>query len=127
VKDLIRLKSHLIKILLAHTVLCYHFVFRLHKANVVLKMKSQDSSSDSPACKGLPIDEDIEAKDVCWQDGGDDNRALLSYEEEKKLLRRVDWRLVPMCALIFLVKSLDVNNASRAQSCASVGVSYTTN
>lgn len=33
-----------------------------------------------------------------------------SLEEEKALLRRVDWRLVPMCALIFMVKSIDVNN-----------------
>jgi hypothetical protein len=38
------------------------------------------------------------------------NRVLLSYEEEKKLLRRVDWHLMLQCALIFLVKNVDANN-----------------
>ena len=90
-------------------------------------MKPQDSSSDLPASKGPRIDEDVEAKDVSWQDDGEDNRALLSYEEEKRLLRRVDWRLVPMCALIFLIKSLDVNNVSHAHSRARVGRYSSTN
>ena len=38
------------------------------------------------------------------------DRGLLSYEEEKKLLRRVDLRLMIMCALIFMVKNIDANN-----------------
>ena len=37
-------------------------------------------------------------------------RVLLSQEEEKKLLRRVDLRLMPLCALILLVKNIDANN-----------------
>lgn len=50
------------------------------------------------------------------------DRGLLTYEEEKKLLRRVDWRLMPLCALIFLVKNVDANNVSlgyplRIKSC----------
>lgn len=40
------------------------------------------------------------------------DRGLLSYEEEKKLLRRVDWRLMPLCAVIFMVKNVDANNVS---------------
>lgn len=38
------------------------------------------------------------------------DRSLLSYEEEKKLLRRVDWHLMILCALIFMVKNVDANN-----------------
>jgi hypothetical protein len=44
------------------------------------------------------------------------DRGLLTYEEEKKLLRRVDWRLMPLCALIFLVKNVDANNVSARNS-----------
>lgn len=76
-------------------------------------MTSQDSSSDTPPVEGKRTQEDVEAKDASWVDNAEDYRSLLSYEEEKKLLRRVDWRLVPLSAFIFLVKSLDVNNVSR--------------
>lgn len=37
-------------------------------------------------------------------------RTLLTAEEEKKLLRRVDWHLMPLCSLIFLFKNLDSDN-----------------
>ena len=37
-------------------------------------------------------------------------RSLLTAEEEKKLLRRIDWHIMPLCALMFLMKNLDANN-----------------
>lgn len=40
------------------------------------------------------------------------DRALLSAEEEKKLLRRVDFRLMILCAVIFMIKNVDSNNVS---------------
>ncbi|KAL4885953.1 major facilitator superfamily domain-containing protein [Aspergillus karnatakaensis] len=42
-------------------------------------------------------------------------RTLLTAEEEKKLLRRIDWRLMSLCSLIFLFKNLDSNNSSNAR------------
>ncbi|KAL6699411.1 major facilitator superfamily domain-containing protein [Trichoderma pleuroticola] len=42
-------------------------------------------------------------------------RTLLTAEEEKKLLRRVDWHLMPLCSLIFLFKNLDSDNVSNAR------------
>lgn len=39
-------------------------------------------------------------------------RLLLSPDEEKKLLRRIDWHLMPLCSLIFMFKNLDSNNVS---------------
>lgn len=39
-------------------------------------------------------------------------RASLTAEEEKKLLRRVDWRIVPLCAVMYAVKSIDASNVS---------------
>lgn len=40
------------------------------------------------------------------------DRALLSAEEERKLLRRVDFRLMILCAIIFMIKNVDSNNVS---------------
>ncbi|KAK1447209.1 hypothetical protein CMEL01_09048 [Colletotrichum melonis] len=40
------------------------------------------------------------------------DRALLSAQEEKKLLRRVDFRLMILCAIIFMIKNVDSNNVS---------------
>lgn len=37
---------------------------------------------------------------------------FLTYAEERKLLRKVDWRLMPLLILLYLCKNLDVNNIS---------------
>ncbi|KAI0872718.1 major facilitator superfamily domain-containing protein [Hypoxylon argillaceum] len=42
-------------------------------------------------------------------------RAALTAEEEKKLIRRIDGHLMPLCSLIFLFKNLDVDNVSNAR------------
>jgi hypothetical protein len=42
-------------------------------------------------------------------------RALLTYEEEKKLLRRIDWHLMPLLSLCFLLKNVDYSNVSNAK------------
>jgi hypothetical protein len=41
-------------------------------------------------------------------------RSLLTYEEEKKLLRRIDWHIMPLCAIAFLLKNIDSTNVSNA-------------
>ena len=42
-------------------------------------------------------------------------RSALTAEEEKKLLRRMDWRIMPLCALMFLAKNMDSQNVRRSQ------------
>jgi hypothetical protein len=37
-------------------------------------------------------------------------RTLLTTEEEKKLLRKIDWRLMAICSFIFMFKNLDSHN-----------------
>lgn len=37
-------------------------------------------------------------------------RASLSSAEEKKLMRQVDWRLLPLLAVMLMLKSMDTNN-----------------
>ncbi|KAK8081132.1 pantothenate transporter [Apiospora hydei] len=42
-------------------------------------------------------------------------RQLLTPEEEKKLLRHIDWHLMPLCSIIFIFKNLDSDNVSNAR------------
>ncbi|KAI1077057.1 putative pantothenate transporter [Whalleya microplaca] len=42
-------------------------------------------------------------------------RTALSAEEERKLIRRIDWHLMPLCSLIFMFKNLDSDNVSNAR------------
>jgi hypothetical protein len=37
-------------------------------------------------------------------------RTALSYEQEKKLLRRVDWHVLPLLAIMYMLKSIDSSN-----------------
>lgn len=43
------------------------------------------------------------------------NRTLLSASEEKALLRRIDWRIMTICSLLFLLKNIDADNISNAR------------
>ncbi|ORY55852.1 pantothenate transporter [Pseudomassariella vexata] len=43
------------------------------------------------------------------------DRSLLTPDEEKKLVRRIDWHLMPLCSLIFMFKNLDSDNVSNAR------------
>ncbi|PON27785.1 hypothetical protein TGAM01_v203552 [Trichoderma gamsii] len=59
----------------------------------------------------LPVDEAIDG----FQADSQGARTLLTAEEEKKLLRRIDWHLMPLCSLIFMFKNLDSDNVSNAR------------
>lgn len=37
-------------------------------------------------------------------------RATLSSAEEKRLLRRIDWHLIPLLAVMYMLKSVDFTN-----------------
>lgn len=43
------------------------------------------------------------------------NRTLLSAQEEKALLRRIDWRIMTVCSILFLLKNIDADNISNAR------------
>ncbi|KAI1093108.1 putative pantothenate transporter [Rostrohypoxylon terebratum] len=42
-------------------------------------------------------------------------RTALTADEERKLIRRIDWHLMPLCSLIFMFKNLDSDNVSNAR------------
>ncbi|OJJ00005.1 hypothetical protein ASPVEDRAFT_81589 [Aspergillus versicolor CBS 583.65] len=59
-------------------------------------------------------------KDVDIPDGDNElsrEAALtaLTVDEERRLIRRVDWRLVPLLCMLYLMKKIDENNASNAR------------
>lgn len=43
------------------------------------------------------------------------DRTLLTAKEEKALMRRVDWHLMTVCSLLFLLKNIDADNISNAR------------
>ena len=51
-------------------------------------------------------------------------RTLLSAEEEKKLLRRVDWHLLPLLSLMYMVKTIDAAGVRLALSSSLQGNTY---
>ena len=42
-------------------------------------------------------------------------RTLLTADEEKKLLRRIDWHIMPLCSFMFMLKNMDADNTSNAR------------
>ena len=42
-------------------------------------------------------------------------RTLLTAKEEKKLLRRIDWHIMPFCSFMFMLKNMDAQNISNAR------------
>ena len=68
------------------------------------------------AQRGELVDEDIAAEGA---DGFDAERmrgrSLLTAAEEKALMRRVDWRMMTICSMLFLLKNIDADNISNAR------------
>jgi hypothetical protein len=42
-------------------------------------------------------------------------RTLLTVDEEKKLIRKIDLRLMTLCSIMFLLKNIDADNVSNAR------------
>ncbi|KAJ5618328.1 hypothetical protein N7528_006971 [Penicillium herquei] len=61
--------------------------------------------------EGSSSQESIQGYDPTLMNG----RALLTAQEEKRLLRKIDWRLMALCSIIFMFKNLDSNNLSNAR------------
>lgn len=104
---------------------------KAHGRSTLTIPSSGDSSSDETrrnepshdhdteftfARRGEQLSESIDSSDVYGYDAARmRDRALLTAEEEKALMRRVDWRIMVMCSLLFLMKNLDSDNISNAK------------
>lgn len=65
-------------------------------------------SSDEEYDRQIKL-EDGDAKGSSASDLG----STLSSAEEKKLLRRIDWHLLPLMAAMYVIKTIDAQNVSR--------------
>lgn len=85
---------------------------------------SADSSTNGDARDGLhfvrrgeTVDEDAISEDIAGYDAERMKaRTSLTFEEEKKLLRRIDWHIMPLVSIMFLLKNIDYANVSRIDS-----------
>jgi hypothetical protein len=68
------------------------------------------------AQRGIAVDEDVvDGTEETEEDRNRRNRTLLSAKEEQALLRRIDWRIMTVCSLLFLLKNIDADNISNAR------------
>ncbi|KAL6362636.1 hypothetical protein LRP88_03930 [Fusarium phalaenopsidis] len=63
----------------------------------------------------LSISDDVRGEITGYDDSLMRARAALSSTEEKKLLRRIDWHLIPLLAIMYMVKTIDASNVSNAR------------
>ena len=65
---------------------------------------------------GDVVDSDVDSTDIAGFDADRMRaRTLLTADEEKKLLRRIDWHIMPLCSLMFMLKNMDAQNISNAR------------
>nr|RBQ89703.1 hypothetical protein FVER53263_13684 [Fusarium verticillioides] len=79
-----------------------------------------DSSSGEPPVKqhyntairgeSVPLEDDISDNIVGYDGRLMGARTKLSSQQEKKLLRRIDWHLIPLLSVMYMVKSIDASN-----------------
>lgn len=93
----------------------------------VVELPSETSSDDlhfaARKDELLPDDGDEKRQIVGYDAGLMRARALLSSVEENKLLRRIDWRLIPLLSVMYMIKSVDAINVGQVlpQNYHSVG------
>lgn len=51
-------------------------------------------------------------KGAFYDSAASDVSPSLSSADEKKLLRRIDWRLLPLLAAMYVIKTIDAQNVS---------------
>ncbi len=65
---------------------------------------------------GDVVDSDVDSTDIHGFDAERMRaRTLLTVQEEKKLLRRIDWHIMPLCSIMFMLKNMDADNTSNAR------------
>ncbi|KAL2679217.1 hypothetical protein Neosp_009984 [[Neocosmospora] mangrovei] len=63
----------------------------------------------------LSSSDDVRGEITGYDDSLMRARAALSSTEEKKLLKRIDWHLIPLLAIMYMVKTIDASNVSNAR------------
>jgi hypothetical protein len=97
----------------------------INKTGGVVSSQPPSDLKDSPALTdglhyarrgGDVVGSDVDSEDIQGFDADRMRaRTLLTTEEEKKLLRRIDWHIMPLCSIMFLLKNMDAENVSNAR------------
>ena len=80
------------------------------KGSGILESKTSPSAEVEPINKTVPEHGDTHIDESGYEFPGAGQRFTLSAQEEKKLLRRIDWHLLPLMAIIYMMKTLDASN-----------------
>jgi hypothetical protein len=80
------------------------------KASETPESKSSTSADVEPIDKILREHGDTPSNVIGYESPRMGEPFTLSPQEEKKLLRRIDWHLLPLMAIIYMMKTLDASN-----------------
>jgi len=69
------------------------------------------ADSSDPGSDHASQEKELE-KGAFYDSATSDVGPILSSSDEKKLLRRIDWRLLPLLAAMYVVKTIDAQNVS---------------
>lgn len=69
------------------------------------------ADSSDPGSDHASQEKELE-KGAFYDSAASDVGPILSSSDEKKLLRRIDWRLLPLLAAMYVVKTIDAQNVS---------------
>lgn len=65
---------------------------------------------------GDVVDSDVDSNEIAGFDAERMRaRTLLTADEEKKLLRRIDLHIMTLCSFMFMLKNMDADNVSNAR------------
>jgi len=81
---------------------------------VVSETQGHTSIHVVPRGEELADDSSLENEIVGYDAERMKARTLLTEAEEKRLMRRVDWHLMPLCSIMFLLKNMDYQNVPAA-------------
>jgi hypothetical protein len=79
------------------------------------KLSPQDTKNANITLAQRGVNEDEDTITQTEEETARRNRTLLSAQEEKALLRRIDWRIMTICSFLFLLKNIDADNISNAR------------
>ena len=85
---------------------------------------NQDEHYGLPLARrgGGVVDSDVDSTDIPGFEADHMRaRTLLTAEEEKKLLRRIDWHIMPLCSFMLMLKSMDADDVRQPEHHDSVG------
>jgi hypothetical protein len=88
------------------------------RSSLPVVVERQDDSTIHVVRRGEEIEDDtsLENEIVGYDAERMRARTLLSEAEEKKLMRRIDWHLMPLCSIMFLLKNMDYQNVCSSGS-----------